>query len=67
MKDDQIKTLTSQDVGWKCAVGEAGSQEIARIRGTLAENETRDVCAVHAVALPDNAELTGLAPGKDNK
>ena len=23
------------------------------------ENETRDVCAVHAVALPDNAELSG--------
>ena len=33
--------------------------EIARIRAALAENETRDVCAVHAVALPDNAELTG--------
>ena len=33
--------------------------EIARIREALAENETLDVCAVHAVALPDNAELCG--------
>ena len=23
------------------------------------ENETRDVCAMHAVALPDNAEVRG--------
>ena len=33
--------------------------EIERIRAALAENETRDVCAVHAVALPDNAKLSG--------
>jgi len=57
------KDMTPQWAGrskWCCyCISQATHRITIAVNHLPNENETRDVCAVHAVALPDNAKLSG--------